>query len=69
MKVESKMPPGEGVARGVDQSAWGSRCAPSSGVGIVPSSPLGVGFLTGAIGPDTRFTDSSGSRVTSSPRV
>lgn len=27
------------------------------GIGFVPWSPLGVGFLTGTIGPDTRFTD------------
>jgi len=27
------------------------------GIGFVPWSPLGVGFLTGAIGPDTRFVD------------
>jgi aryl-alcohol dehydrogenase-like predicted oxidoreductase len=27
------------------------------GIGFVCWSPLGVGFLTGAIGPDTRFTD------------
>lgn len=27
------------------------------GIGFVPWSPLGVGFLTGAIGPETRFTD------------
>ncbi len=27
------------------------------GVGFVPWSPLGVGFLTGAIGPETRFGD------------
>lgn len=27
------------------------------GIGFVPWSPLGVGFLTGAIGPETRFAD------------
>jgi aryl-alcohol dehydrogenase-like predicted oxidoreductase len=27
------------------------------GIGFVPWSPLGVGFLTGAIGPATRFSD------------
>jgi aryl-alcohol dehydrogenase-like predicted oxidoreductase len=27
------------------------------GIGFVPWSPLGVGFLTGDIGPETRFTD------------
>jgi aryl-alcohol dehydrogenase-like predicted oxidoreductase len=27
------------------------------GIGFVPWSPLGVGFLTGAIGPGTRFAD------------
>ena len=40
---------------GADRKTRSSRSAKELGIGFVPWSPLGVGFLTGAIDANTRF--------------